>query len=68
METWIDFAVIAGNPTKIQEHSANEQNTEKQENSDRAAQCCSSLGMIENSQKAGEAPEGRETDWYSPEQ
>ncbi len=38
MESGIDLAIVAGDPTKTQEHPTNARDTEKQQNSDRVSQ------------------------------
>jgi hypothetical protein len=38
VQSGIDLAIVAGDPTKTQEHPTNERDTEKQQNSDRVSQ------------------------------
>jgi hypothetical protein len=68
MEPGINLSVVAGDPSKIQEHPTNARRTEKQENSDRVSQGCSGLRVIENADKTDEAPKKGKAYWYSPKQ
>jgi hypothetical protein len=63
----IDLAIVAGDPTKTEEHPPNARNTEKQENGDRVSQCRSGLGMIENAYEADEPPKETKANWNPPQ-
>jgi len=67
-KAWIDFAVVAGNSTKSQNHASEKHHPQKQKNRDRAAKAGGGLRMVQNPSEAGETPKQNEAYWYSPKQ
>lgn len=67
-KAWIDFTVVAGNPTKTENHASEKHHPQKQKNRDRVAKAGGGLRMVQNPSEAGETPKENEAYWYSPKQ
>ena len=67
-KAWIDFAIVAGNPTKTQNQASEKHYPQQQKNRDRAAKAGGGLRMVQNPSEAGETPKENEAYWYSPKQ
>ena len=66
MEPRIDFAIVTGDPAKVQDHAPETSNTHKQENGDRAFRGRRGLRVCWHRAGTRETPEEEKEDRKSP--
>ncbi len=64
----IDLPVVAGNPTKIHEHTSDKRHAQNQENTNCISNRRRRFRMSKNPTETGKAPEEGKAYWYRPKQ